>query len=276
MPIGTVKVAWNVEFRNIIHYSKRYSIKFTSTRSCVRQGYSSRFEKLIPLQNVKVEANIVDMIAEVVIYQTYKNVEDKNIEALYKFPIYEAAAICDFEAEIDGKYKVKGVVKEAKQAASDYNEAIEKGYSAYLVEEQLSDVFQCSIGNLKSNQTVVIKITYVTELKHDSENEKIRFVLPTSIAERYGSSSSSTANYGKKLVPDDVKYSGEANYKLDLKINCRMTSTIQSIESPSHLISTELNVNGNPKTSNVTLAEQITYLEKDFVLVVKSEDLDKP
>ncbi|CAJ0876750.1 12751_t:CDS:2, partial [Entrophospora sp. SA101] len=233
-------------------------------------------KKLIPLQNVKVEANIVDMIAEVVIYQTYKNVEDKNIEALYKFPIYEAAAICDFEAEIDGKYKVKGVVKEAKQAASDYNEAIEKGYSAYLVEEQLSDVFQCSIGNLKSNQTVVIKITYVTELKHDSENEKIRFVLPTSIAERYGSSSSSTANYGKKLVPDDVKYSGEANYKLDLKINCRMTSTIQSIESPSHLISTELNVNGNPKTSNVTLAEQITYLEKDFVLVVKSEDLDKP
>ncbi|CAJ0753941.1 18835_t:CDS:2 [Entrophospora sp. SA101] len=233
-------------------------------------------EKSIPLQNVKVEANVVDMIAEVVIYQTYKNVEDKNIEALYKFPIYEAAAICDFEAEIDGKYKVKGIVKEAKQAASDYNEAIEKGYSAYLLEEQLSDVFQCSIGNLKSNQTVVIKITYVTELKHDSENEKIRFVLPTSIAERYGSSSSSTANYGKKLVPDDVKYSGKANYQLDLKINCRMTSTIQSIESPSHLISTELNVNGNPKTSNVTLAEQITYLEKDFILVVKSEDLDKP
>ncbi|CAJ0651743.1 13712_t:CDS:10 [Entrophospora sp. SA101] len=223
-------------------------------------------QKSIPLQNVKVEANVVDMIAE----------EDKNIEALYKFPIYEAAAICDFEAEIDGKYKVKGIVKEAKQAASDYNEAIEKGYSAYLLEEQLSDVFQCSIGNLKSNQTVVIKITYVTELKHDSENEKIRFVLPTSIAERYGSSSSSTANYGKKLVPDDVKYSGKANYQLDLKINCRMTSTIQSIESPSHLISTELNVNGNPKTSNVTLAEQITYLEKDFILVVKSEDLDKP
>ncbi|CAH1757068.1 4159_t:CDS:2 [Entrophospora sp. SA101] len=41
------------------------------------------------------------MITQVVIYQTYKDVK-----------IYEAAAICDFEAEIDGKYKVKGVVKE--------------------------------------------------------------------------------------------------------------------------------------------------------------------
>ncbi|CAJ0876773.1 12753_t:CDS:10 [Entrophospora sp. SA101] len=222
-------------------------------------------EKPIPLQNVKVEANVVDMIAE----------EDKNIEALYKFPIYEAAAVCDFEAEIDGKYKIKGIVKEAKQAASDYKEAVEKGHSAYLLEEQLSDVFQCSIGNLKSNQTVVIKITYVTELKHDSENEKIRFVLPTCIAERYGSSSS-TANDGKKLAPDDVKYSGKANYELDLKVNCKMTSTIQSIESPSHLISTELNVDGNSKISNVILAEHITYLDKDFVLVVKSEDLDKP
>ena len=144
-----------------------------------------------------------------------------------------------------------------------------------MLEEQLPDVFQCSIGNLKSNQTVIIKITYVTELKHDSENEKIRFVLPTCIAERYGSSSS-TANYDKRLVPDDVKYSTEANYKLDIKVNCRMTSTIQLIESPSHLISTELNVGGNPKISNITLAEQITYLEKEFVLVVKSEDLDKP
>ncbi|CAJ0918122.1 1003_t:CDS:2 [Entrophospora sp. SA101] len=168
-----------------------------------------------------------------------------------------------------------GIVKEAKQAASDYKEAVEKGHSAYLLEEQLSDVFQCSIGNLKSNQTVVIKITYVTELKHDSENEKIRFVLPTCIAERYGSSSS-TANDGKKLAPDDVKYSGKANYELDLKVNCKMTSTIQSIESPSHLISTELNVDGNSKISNVILAEHITYLDKDFVLVVKSENLDKP
>ncbi|PKY30451.1 hypothetical protein RhiirB3_531058, partial [Rhizophagus irregularis] len=53
--------------------------------------------KPIPLQNVAVEANIVDMIAEVTISQVYKNIEEDTIEALYKFPIYEAAAICGFE-----------------------------------------------------------------------------------------------------------------------------------------------------------------------------------
>ncbi|PKB99135.1 hypothetical protein RhiirA5_366606 [Rhizophagus irregularis] len=52
-------------------------------------------ETPIPLQNVVVEANIVDMITE------------DPIEARYKFPIHEAAAVCGFEADIDGQRKVK-------------------------------------------------------------------------------------------------------------------------------------------------------------------------
>ncbi len=37
-----------------------------------------------------------------------------------------------------------------------------------------------------------------------------------------------------------------------------------------------MNIDGNPKISKITLAEQITYLEKDFILVIKSKDLDQP
>ncbi|CAG8486152.1 327_t:CDS:10 [Cetraspora pellucida] len=229
----------------------------------------------VPLQDVSVDANIVDMIAETTVCQTYKNVEQNTIEAIYKFPLHEAAAVCGFEAEIDGKKKVKGIVKDAKQASKEYDEAIQQGHGAYLLEEQLPDVFQCSVGNITAGQTVVIRITYVTELKHDADSEKVRFVFPTHIAPRYGSSNNSPANDGKKLIPDEVSY-GKTDYYLDLNITCRMTSIIQSIESPSHHISTELNIDGNPKVSKITLAEQITYLEKDFILVVKSLDLDKP
>ena len=139
-------------------------------------------------------------------------------------------------------------------------------------------MFQCSIGNITPGQTVVIKTTYVTELKHDSESEKIRFVLPTHIAPRYGSSqfTSSHSNDGKILKADDVSYSKTTDFYLDIAVTCRMTSTIQNIESPSHKISTEMNIDGNPRISKITLAEQITYLEKDFILVVKSKDLDQP
>jgi von Willebrand factor A domain-containing protein 5 len=38
--------------------------------------------------------------------------------------MYEAAAICGFEAEIDGDRTIKGVVKEAQQAAKEYDETV--------------------------------------------------------------------------------------------------------------------------------------------------------
>ncbi|CAG8686542.1 9812_t:CDS:2, partial [Ambispora gerdemannii] len=77
----------------------------------------------VPLQNVQVEANVVDMIAEVKISQTYKNIEKNTIDASYKFPIHEAAAVCGFEAELDDGQIIKGIVKESAQAVKEYREA---------------------------------------------------------------------------------------------------------------------------------------------------------
>ena len=146
-----------------------------------------------------------------------------------------------------------------------------------MLESESADVFQCSVGNITPGQTVIIKITYVTELKHDSESEKIRFVLPTHIAPRYGSSEFTSSNDdGKIIKADAVSYTDKVDFYLDLVITCRMTSVIQNIESPSHKISTEMNIDESPKISKITLAEQITYLEKDFILVIKSKDLDQP
>ena len=64
-------------------------------------------------------------IYSVTISQTYKNIEKDTIEAFYKFPIHEAAAVCGFEAEIDGRRKIKGIVKESKEAAKEYTEAVQ-------------------------------------------------------------------------------------------------------------------------------------------------------
>ncbi|CAG8712748.1 4371_t:CDS:2, partial [Dentiscutata heterogama] len=215
----------------------------------------------------------VDMIAEVVISQTYTNVENDTIEAIYKFPIHEAAAVCSFEAEIDGKTKVKGIVRETEEAVKEYNTAIQEGHGAFLMNSQLPDVFECMVGNILPKQTVVISITYVTELKHDAETEKIRFVLPTSIAPRYGSGLSGIPSFASNLP---LVNTVEPTNHLSISVTCRMTSFITSIESPSHYISTELNIDGNPKISRVTLNEQANYLEKDFVLVIKSQGLDQP
>ncbi|CAG8827779.1 32979_t:CDS:2 [Gigaspora margarita] len=47
-----------------------------------------------------------------------------NACGIYEFIVSDTAAVCGFEATIDGKRKVIGIVKEAEQAKNEYKEAI--------------------------------------------------------------------------------------------------------------------------------------------------------
>ena len=49
--------------------------------------------------------------------------------------------MCKFTAEVDGR-NIEGVVKETEEARTDYEQAIQSGHSAFLVEEKLPDVFK--------------------------------------------------------------------------------------------------------------------------------------
>ena len=66
---------------------------------------------LVPLVGVRVEAEIRDYGVRVVVIQRYRNDESGPIEAVYRFPLDEAAAAVGFEAVIDGR-RVVGHVEE--------------------------------------------------------------------------------------------------------------------------------------------------------------------
>ncbi|XP_075054975.1 protein mono-ADP-ribosyltransferase PARP4-like isoform X2 [Mixophyes fleayi] len=117
----------------------------------------------IPLESIHVKARLMDLAAQVIIFQTYKNNSIFPIEAKYVFPLDSTAAVCGFEAFINGKHIV-GEVKEKQEAHHEYKAAIEKGHGAYLMDQDAPDVFTVSVGNLPPKSTVVIKISYVTEL----------------------------------------------------------------------------------------------------------------
>ncbi|KAF0445418.1 von willebrand domain-containing protein [Gigaspora margarita] len=234
---------------------------------------NNKNNRLVPLRRVEVNACVVDMIAEVNIVQVYKNLEEDKIEAVYRFTISNTAAVCGFEATIDGKKKVIGIVKEAEQAKREYKEAIKQGHGAYLLEEQDSDVFKCSVGNIMHGQKVEIKIKYMIELQHDAETDSVRFILPSTIAPKYGSYS-----FNHKRMHLSTKISDSDHFPLKFFITCRMSSPIYSIESPSHphYIS-RLNEDDDQSTSKIILSqENLYYLETDFILLIKSQDINKP
>ena len=89
----------------------------------------------VPLQSVHVRAQLIDLAAKVVVMQAYRNNSPAPIEAKYVFPLDDMAAVCGFEAFINGKHVV-GQVKEKEQAHREYREAIAQGHGAYLMDEE--------------------------------------------------------------------------------------------------------------------------------------------
>ncbi|KAA8593039.1 hypothetical protein FQN60_018494 [Etheostoma spectabile] len=88
----------------------------------------------LPLQAVHVKCKLMDLLSQVIIFQKYTNLSPVPIEAKYVFPLDDSAAVCGFEAFINGKHVV-GQVKEKEQARKEYKQAIERGHGAYLMDQ---------------------------------------------------------------------------------------------------------------------------------------------
>lgn len=216
----------------------------------------------VPLEGVLVEAELRGFAARVTLSQRFRNTETTPIEATYVFPLEEGAAVCAFEALVDGR-PVVGTVMEKEKAFAAYDEAIAAGNGAFLLDEEKPDVFTVSVGNLPPGREVVVKITTVSELP--AEGDGLRFVLPTTVSPRYAPAED---RRGVGRTPDEALNPPRAfqvPYGLSLRVTLDMPSAIRGIESPSHPVSIDL----DGARGTVTLATRETALDRDFVLTVR-------
>jgi Ca-activated chloride channel family protein len=140
-------------------------------------------EAHIALETVDVQANLRGLMSEVIVTQTYRNLENTNIEAVYTFPLPLDAVLLNLTLELNGK-TLKGVVQPKADAEERYEEAIEDGDSAILLQELGGSLFTINVGNILPNEQAVIKFTYAQ--LHRWQGDSLRFHLPTTIAPRYG------------------------------------------------------------------------------------------
>ena len=107
-------------------------------------GLYTREAAPVPLAGVAIDGELSTIGARVSVSQRYVNHESVPIEAVYLFPLDEGAAVCGFEALIDGTLVI-GEVKERDDAFKMYDDAMERGDGAFLLDEERPDVFQASI-----------------------------------------------------------------------------------------------------------------------------------
>jgi Ca-activated chloride channel family protein len=234
-----------------------------------RAGLFTGTKNAVPLTGVTVDAEISNLCARVTVSQRYVNTESAPIEAVYVFPLDEASAVCGFEAIVDGTLVV-GEVKERDEAFKIYDEAMEQGHGAFLLDEERPDVFQASVGNLPPGKEVLLKLTYVSELP--VADGSIRFVVPTTVSPRYApvQDRSGVGRPDSEALNPPLSWS--VPYGLNLSVRLALTGSIGRIESPSHPIA--IAVNGGEAT--VTLSQREAALDQDFVLAVEAPALAAP
>ena len=212
----------------------------------------------VALQGVNICARLHQRIAEVEVVQSYVNASQKNIETIYTFPLPIGAVLLSLDVEIAGK-KLSGHVVERQRAERDYEDAITDGNSAVMLQETGPGLYTASIGNLMPAETAVIKYRYALMLRW--QGTKVRFLLPTTIAPRYGHAQA----HG--MQPHLVRTSSlTAQYPLKLRVVVEGELAASVITCLTHPIAFEK----QPDALAITLANG-AVLDRDFVLTLAAD-----
>jgi Ca-activated chloride channel homolog len=211
----------------------------------------------MPLDRVSVQGTVRDFSAEITVEQHYRNPRSRNIEAIYTFPLPVGAVLLDLELEL-GERKLVGQVIEKKAAEARYEDAVTDGDTAVMIEVTGPGLYTLNLGNLMAGETAVIRYRYALLLNW--QGDRVRLVLPTTLAPRYGDPIK--AGLAPHQAPET---SLRVEYPLSLTLNITGQLAAGEISCPSHMITKS----PGDKAVTVVLGSP-AVLDRDFVLLMRS------
>ncbi|KAJ4372984.1 hypothetical protein N0V83_003275 [Neocucurbitaria cava] len=233
----------------------------------------------LPQVELQAHAAILATTSRTTLTQTFVNPSgEKGIrEVRYTFPLYDGVSVVGFTCHV-GDRTIVGEVKEKEKARAVFQEAVARGETAGLLEQlpDAADVFTTTVGNIPPGARVIIKITYLGELKHDMEVDGIRFTIPNIICPRYG-------NYPGSLRTTPAIDAMGSGISITVDAQMAEGSFIQKMQSPTHPISMTMGTisfapNAEPTMTkaSATLALGTAQLDTDFVLQIIAKDTGVP
>jgi Vault protein inter-alpha-trypsin domain/von Willebrand factor type A domain len=239
-------------------------------------------KKYLPQVDLSSHTTILSTTSRTVLTQTFLNPSknEKLDQVQYMFPLYDGVTVVGFKCTVAGRVII-GSVKEKQQARKDYKKAVDRGETAGLLEQfsSAADCFTTRVGNIPANDKVVVQITYLGELKHDTETDGVRFTIPTNIAPRYGSEAADVGGLPENA--SSAKDKGGIRILVDIAVEDGIT--IRGVQSPSHPIAMIMGRTSSMSEeafdnqhASATLTLGTMELDKDFIIVVTSKGHDTP
>lgn len=170
------------------------------------------FGGVLEIKEHDVKVSINNGIAVTHVTQVFQNKEQRQVEALYTFPVPRNASVANFSMWINGKEMV-GEVLEKKRAREIYDSYKQERRDPGLLEQKDYRTFEMRIFPIAAGAEQKVQISYYQEL--ESDHDWSTYVYPLATSTR----------------PDaDTRVSGKFAISFDLK----SAIPVKAIESPSH------------------------------------------
>jgi len=170
------------------------------------------FGGILEIKEQDVQVTINNGIAVTQVTQVFLNTENRQVEALYTFPVPRGASVANFSMWIQGKEMVGEVLKK-QRAREIYNSYKQKRRDPGLLEQVDYRTFEMRIFPIAANAEQKVEITYYQELEYS--DDWATYVYPLATATRSDIDARTTGRFS---------------------IGCEIKSPIPivALESPSH------------------------------------------
>ncbi|HYY59620.1 MAG TPA: VIT domain-containing protein, partial [Pyrinomonadaceae bacterium] len=234
-----------------------------------------------PLKHTSVKAEISGFLSRVTVTQEFENSFAEKIEAVYTFPLPQAAAVDDMTMLV-GERTVKGKIMRREEARAAYTAAKTSGRVAGLLDQERPNIFTQSVANILPGERVTVTISYVETLKY--EDGSYEFVFPMVVGPRYtpsggadgaqspGEQQQDAATTGgtpdaslvaPPITPPVMPPGTRAGHDISIEIALDAGVPVSVLDSPTHEIELE---RPDEARAVVRLRDRATIPNRDFIL----------
>ncbi len=226
-----------------------------------------------PLKHTDVRAEISGFLSRVTVTQEFENPFKEKIEAVYTFPLPQAAAVDDMTMLV-GDRTVRGRIMRREQAQAVYDAARAGGQVASLLNQERPNIFTQSVANIMPGERVKITISYVETLKY--EDGAYEFSFPMVVGPRYipGTPTGTQSGGGRlpdtdrvpdasRITPPVAARGARAGHDISLEVLLDAGVPVEEIKSKTHEIDVE---KLSASSARVALKNRAEIPNKDFIL----------
>jgi Ca-activated chloride channel family protein len=226
----------------------------------------------LPLEHTSVAIEVSGNLQRATVRQVYGNPHDEPIEAVYVFPLPQDGAVDRMDMWI-GDRLIHGEIHERDLARRIYEDALESGQTASLLEQERPNIFTQSVGNILPGDSITVEISYVAPVDYD--DGYCSLVFPMVVGPRFipgeatGSGSRGWADPtdqvpdADRITPPVVPEGTRAGYDIDLAVLLRPGVPVGDVESVNHEVSESRHTD---RVVGVKLADRREIPNRDFVL----------